>query len=89
MAQLLKRTHMCGVLRAENAGEKVVLNGWIAKQRDKGGIIFADLRDKTGIVQLTFDEGVPEDVFSLAQTLRGEYVIGAAGTVRELSLIHI
>lgn len=85
MAQLLKRTHMCGVLRAENAGEKVVLNGWIAKQRDKGGIIFADLRDKTGIVQLTFDEGVPEDVFSLAQTLRGEYVIGAAGTVRERS----
>ena len=85
MAQLFKRTHMCGVLRAENAGEKVVLNGWIAKQRDKGGIIFADLRDKTGIVQLTFDEGVPEDVFSLAQTLRGEYVIGAAGTVRERS----
>ena len=61
MAELLKRTHMCGVLTAANVDEEVVLNGWVAKQRSLGGLIFADLRDKTGIVQITFDDTIPAD----------------------------
>ena len=83
MAELLKRTHMCGVLNADNVDEEVVLNGWVAKQRSLGGLIFADLRDKTGIVQITFDDTIPADVFARAESLRSEYVIGVKGIVKE------
>ena len=83
MAELLKRTHMCGVLNAGNVDEEVVLNGWVAKQRSLGGLIFADLRDKTGIVQITFDDTIPADVFARAESLRSEYVIGVKGIVKE------
>jgi len=83
MSELLKRTHMCGVLNAGNVDEEVVLNGWVAKQRSLGGLIFADLRDKTGIVQITFDDTIPEDVFARAESLRSEYVIGVKGIVKE------
>lgn len=83
MAELFKRTHMCGTLSMEQAGCEVVLNGWIAKQRALGGLIFADLRDKTGIVQITFDDTIPEDVFKAAESLRSEYCIGVKGIVRE------
>ncbi len=85
MSELFKRTHMCGVLSMNEVNESVVLNGWVAKQRRLGGIIFVDLRDKTGIVQITFDDTIPQEVFDLAQSLRGEYVIGVKGTVRERS----
>lgn len=83
MAELFKRTHMCGTLNMEQAGQEVVLNGWVAKQRALGGLIFADLRDKTGIVQITFDDTIPEDVFAAAEGLRSEYCVGIKGTVRE------
>ncbi|MGN0659823.1 MAG: aspartate--tRNA ligase [Emergencia sp.] len=83
MAELFKRTHMCGELNIENAGQEVVLNGWVAKQRSLGGLIFADLRDKTGIVQITFDDTIPEEVFKLAESLRSEFVVGVKGTVKE------
>ena len=83
MSELLKRTHMCGVLNVSNVDEEVVLNGWVAKQRSLGGLIFADLRDKTGIVQITFDDTIPEDVFARAESLRSEYVIGVKGIVKE------
>lgn len=76
---------MCGVLSMEHTGEQVVLNGWVARQRRLGGLIFVDLRDKTGIVQITFDDTVPAEVFDKAQGLRSEYVIGVKGTVRERS----
>lgn len=85
MANLFKRTDMCGSLRIENAGQEVVLNGWIAKQRSLGSIIFADLRDKSGIVQIVFDESIPKEVFELADTLRSEFCIGVKGLVRERS----
>ena len=85
MSKLLKRTHMCGVLTKENIGETVTLNGWVAKQRCLGSLIFADLRDKTGITQIVFDDTIPEETFQLAESLRSEYVIGVSGTVRERS----
>ncbi len=83
MAELLKRTHMCGVLNGSHVDEEVVLNGWVAKQRSLGGLIFVDLRDKTGIVQITFDDTIPTEVFEAAESLRSEYVVGVKGIVKE------
>ena len=80
--QGLKRTHYCGELRESDAGRSVTLFGWIQRQRDLGQLIFADLRDRTGIVQLAFDEATDREVFDKAFTLRSEYVVAARGTVR-------
>lgn len=85
MSELFKRTHMCGKLNIKNVEEEVVLNGWIAKQRSLGGLIFADLRDKTGIVQITFDDTIPAEIFERAESLRSEYVVGIKGIVKERS----
>ena len=85
MSNLLKRTHMCGTLNMSNVEQEVVLNGWVAKRRNLGGLIFVDLRDKTGIVQVTFDDTIPQEVFEKADSLRGEYVIGVKGIVKERS----
>ncbi len=79
----LRRTHYCGGLRAENAGTRMTVAGSIAKCRDKGGVIFADLRDTTGILQLIFDDSTDRDVFEKASGLKSEYVVIAAGTLRE------
>lgn len=79
----LKRTHYCGTLRAENIGETVTVCGWVQKQRDKGGLIFIDLRDRTGILQLTFDETTAAEVFEKGKSCRSEYVLAAVGAVRE------
>lgn len=78
-----KRTHMCGELRKENIGEHVVLNGWIQKRRNLGGLIFCDVRDKTGITQVVFDDKIPQALFDKADTLRSEYVVGIKGLVKE------
>ena len=85
MAELIKRTSMCGELRASDIGKEVALNGWVAKQRSLGSIIFADIRDKTGISQIVFDETTDKEVFKLAETLRSEFAIGIKGKVRERS----
>ncbi len=85
MSEVLKRTGMCGTLNIKNVGENVVLNGWVAKQRRLGGLIFVDLRDKTGIVQVTFDDTCSKEVFDLAESLRTEYVVGIKGVVKERS----
>ena len=85
MSELFKRTHMCGKLNIENVDQEVVLNGWVAKRRNLGGLIFVDLRDKTGIVQVTFDDRIPADVFERADSLRSEYVVGVKGIVKERS----
>ena len=80
---IYKRTHMCGQLRSDNIGENVVLNGWIQKRRNLGGLIFCDVRDKTGITQVVFNDETSEELFALADTLRSEYVVGVKGKVIE------
>ena len=86
MAELLrandKRTHMCATLTAENVGESVCVMGWVQKQRDLGALIFIDLRDRTGIVQLAFDEKTDKEIFDKAFGIRAEYVLCAKGTIR-------
>ncbi len=79
----LSRSHYCGELRAADAGKTVTLFGWVQRQRDLGQLIFVDLRDRTGIVQLAFDETVDRDVFEKASSVRSEFVLAAVGTVRE------
>ena len=74
---------MCGELRASNIGENVILNGWIQKRRNLGGLIFCDVRDKTGITQVVFDDKIPQELFDKADTLRSEYVVGIKGLVKE------
>ena len=83
-----KRTHYCGTLRRENIGENVCLMGWVQRARDLGGIIFIDLRDRTGLVQLAFDDTTDRAVFDEAFRTRSEYVVVAKGTVRERSSIN-
>ncbi len=78
-----KRTHMCGELRISNVGENVVLNGWIQKRRNLGGLIFCDVRDKTGMTQVIFNDETSDELFALADTLRNEYVVGVKGKVVE------
>lgn len=75
------RTHTCGELRPEKAGEVVKLSGWVAKRRDHGGIIFIDLRDRYGITQLTFDEKFSAEAYKMADRLRNEWVILIEGKV--------
>ena len=82
MSTLLKRTHMCGELRLEDAGKDVVLNGWVAKARRLGSLVFVDIRDKSGITQVTFNEDISEDLLERAKSLRSEYVIGVTGAVK-------
>ncbi len=81
----MKRTCYCGSLRAENIGEEVVVCGWTQRQRDLGQLIFIDLRDRTGIVQLAFDDNTDRTVFEKASSVRSEYVLGVRGVVRERS----
>ncbi|WP_417082038.1 aspartate--tRNA ligase [Mobilibacterium timonense] len=85
MSEIFKRTHMCGELRLEDSGSQVVLNGWVAKQRSLGSLVFVDIRDKTGITQVTFNEDCSQEVMDKARSLRSEFVIGIKGTVRERS----
>ncbi len=81
----LKRTCYCGELRAENIGNIVTVCGWVQRQRDLGQLIFVDLRDRTGVVQLAFDDNTDKAVFEKAFSVRSEYVLAAVGKVRERS----
>ena len=78
----LRRTAYCGTFREEHAGQEVTVFGWVQRQRDLGQLIFVDLRDRTGIVQLAFDQDTAKEVFEKAFTLRSEYVVAARGKVR-------
>lgn len=77
----LKRTHLCGDLTSKNIGEEVIVMGWVQRVRDLGGLIFVDLRDKTGLLQLVADSGNKE-MYDMAQGLHQEYVIAASGRVQ-------
>ena len=79
----LRRTNYCGEVTLAMAGQEMTVCGSIARARDKGGIIFADLRDTTGILQLVFDEDTPKDVFAKAESLKSEYVVICRGKLRE------
>ena len=78
----LKRTHRCGELSAANIGEKVTVMGWVQKRRNLGSLIFIDLRDRSGLLQIVFDEPkVGSRGFAKAGTLRSEFVVAVTGTV--------
>ena len=77
-----KRSHHCGVLGKDMAGQHVILCGWVSKRRDHGGLIFIDLRDRSGIVQIVVDPDTAGSSFKTAEDIRNEYVIKVSGTVR-------
>jgi len=83
-----KRTDYCGTLTREMQGKYVTVCGWVQRQRDLGGLIFVDLRDRTGILQLAFDDNTDREVFDKAATLRSEFVVMASGKVRVRSSIN-
>src|SRR5690349_5839729 len=81
----LRRTHMCGELRALHAGQKVLLMGWAHRRRDHGAVIFVDLRDRSGHAQAIFHEDIDPAVHQRAEEVRAEYVIAVEGTVEKRS----
>ena len=81
----LKRSHYCGDLRITEVGSEVTVCGWVQRQRDLGQLIFIDLRDRTGIVQLAFNDSTDKEIFDKAFSARSEYVLCAKGIVRERS----
>jgi aspartyl-tRNA synthetase len=78
----LERTHLCGDLRAANAGQSVVLMGWVNRRRDHGNLIFLDLRDRSGIAQIVLDKELTPDGHLKGEQVRPEYVVAAVGKVR-------
>lgn len=84
--QGMKRSHHCGELRKGDVDREVVLCGWVSRRRDHGGLIFVDMRDRSGLVQVVFDEAaLGEEAFHKAESLRSEFVMGIRGKVRERS----
>ncbi len=79
----LKRTHYCGILRLADANSHAQLNGWVQRRRDHGGVIFIDLRDRTGITQIVFDALINAAAHEQANVVRSEFVLNVSGTVRE------
>ena len=79
----MKRTHYCGELRLSDVGKTVQLTGWVARRRDHGGVIFVDIRDRTGITQVVFDPNIDIGAHKIANQIRSEFVLVVSGTVRE------
>src|SRR5688572_1321606 len=78
------RTHTCGELRSENIGEEVILCGWVQRTRDKGGMLWVDLRDRYGITQLSLEEGVTApETLAVSRELGREFVVKVEGKVIE------
>lgn len=77
----MKRTHACGTISAEHIGQTVILNGWVQTRRDLGGVLFIDLRDRSGLVQVVFNPAYSGDALSIADKVRSEYVIAVKGEV--------
>lgn len=86
--QGLKRTNYCGELSAADIGKEVVVCGWTQRQRDLGKLIFIDLRDRTGLLQLAFDDSTDRRIFDKAFSVRAEYVLAAKGTVRRRDSVN-
>lgn len=84
----LKRTNYCGTLTKNEIDKEVVVCGWVQRQRDLGALIFVDLRDRTGIVQLAFDDNTDREIFDKAFALRSEFVVMAKGKVRLRSSVN-
>ena len=82
---MIKRTHTCGALRASDVGKRAGLAGWVHSYRDHGNLVFVDLRDREGLVQLVFDPETHPESHKVARSLRGEWVIAATGLVRPRS----
>ncbi len=78
----LKRSHSCGELTKENAGQDVTLMGWVDTRRDLGGVVFIELRDRSGIIQVVFNPDINKDVHELSSKLRSEFVIAVKGKLR-------
>ena len=84
--QGLHRTHRCGELSAANVGETVTIMGWVQKNRNKGGLVFVDVRDRSGIIQVVFEDGLCDaDLIARAASLRSEYVVAIVGKVEKRS----
>ncbi len=79
----LKRTDYCGKFDINNVGQTITVFGWVQRQRDLGNLIFIDLRDRSGIIQLSFNDQTDREIFAKAQSVRSEYVVAAVGTVAE------
>ncbi|MCI8855999.1 MAG: aspartate--tRNA ligase [Clostridiaceae bacterium] len=86
----MKRTDMCGNLRLSDAGREVIVNGWVDRVRDNGGVLFLLVRDRAGIIQCTFDKSVNADLFNIAFTCRTEFVVAIRGqlTARDASAVN-
>ena len=81
-AMFMKRTIRCGEVREDSIGQEAVLNGWVHRRRDHGGLIFIDLRDRAGLVQIVFDPEESAEALAAAHTLRSEFVIAVRGPIR-------
>ena len=79
----MKRTHYCGELRLADAGKSVRLTGWVSRRRDHGGVIFVDLRDRTGLTQVVFDPMIDPEAHRAAHEIRSEFVLSVSGKVQE------
>ena len=84
----LKRSHYCTEVTVNDIGKEVVVGGFTQKQRDKGELVFIDLRDRTGIIQLTFDDKSDRDVIAKAKEVHSEYVLMAKGIVRKRESVN-
>ena len=84
----MKRTDYCANFNTENIGQEITVFGWVQRQRDLGNLIFIDLRDRTGIIQLSFNDKTDREIFSLAQSVRSEYVVAATGVVAKRESVN-
>ena len=80
---MLQRTRWCGEVTTEDIGQEIRIDGWVQRIRDHGGLIFIDLRDRTGMVQTVIDPVASPEAFKIAEGVRGEFVLEITGTVRK------
>lgn len=79
--EMYGRTYFCGEVTEQNIGESITLKGWVQRRRDLGGLIFVDLRDRSGIIQVVFNPELSKDALEVAEKIRNEYVLDIVGTV--------